>query len=138
MNKIFVYGTLKKHHSNFDVIRTGIFCGEGKLNKSYGFRMISMGAFPALIPCDVSIAKDIKGEIWKVDKNIFTNVDYLEGHPNFYFRVKYNIIDSDENKHTCWTYYIPEPTALTVVSAKSVDNGTWLGRDDSQYGSACG
>jgi gamma-glutamylaminecyclotransferase len=141
MNKIFVYGTLKQHQSNFDVIRSGkspLFCGEGLLDKSYGFRMISMGAFPAIIPCDESLAQDIIGEMWKVDKNTFKNVDYLEGHPNFYIRDEFDIVDFDGDKHNCWVYFLKSPLSMTIDNAPSVNNGVWLGREDSLYGVVSG
>jgi len=133
MTKIFVYGTLKQHHSNFGVIKSGIFCGAGQLPKSSGFRMVSLGAFPALIISDKKSSQDITGEIWEVDDATFKNVDYLEGYPTFYDRDKHMVLDSEGNKHKCWTYFLPDRDNTDQL--KSVQGGVWLGRLDSSYGS---
>ena len=133
MNKIFVYGTLKKHHPNFKIISSGVFCGVGRLPKSNNFRMVSMGSFPALIQAGNNTPQEINGEIWDVDDDVFKNVDYLEGYPTFYNRDKYIILDSKDNEHTCWTYFLPEDKHTDQL--KNVQGGLWLGYKDSLYGS---
>tara|TARA_R100001530_G_scaffold90463_1_gene62863 strand:- start:206 stop:631 length:426 start_codon:yes stop_codon:yes gene_type:complete len=132
MKKIFVYGTLKQHQPNFTIIKSGVFCGVGKLHKSHGFRMVSLGAFPALIPANPEQSQDIHGEIWNVDKHAFKNVEYLEGYPTFYNRVKIPVMDSKNKEHECFVYFIPDK--LSSKELLSVDMGTWLGKDDSLYG----
>ena len=62
MNKIFVYGTLKQHQPNFAIIKSGVFCGVGRLDKSYELRMVSMGSFPALIPSGKIHLKKLVGK----------------------------------------------------------------------------
>jgi gamma-glutamylcyclotransferase (GGCT)/AIG2-like uncharacterized protein YtfP len=132
MKKIFVYGTLKQHQPNFAIIKGGIFCGVGKLDKSYKFRMVSLGAFPALIPADSEHSQEINGEIWNIDKTAFENVEHLEGYPSFYDRDKVIVKDSQGNEHECFVYFIPDE--LGSRELKSVETGTWLGREDSMYG----
>jgi gamma-glutamylcyclotransferase (GGCT)/AIG2-like uncharacterized protein YtfP len=132
MSKIFVYGTLKQHQPNFTIIKNGLFCGVGKLDKANGFRMVSLGAFPALIPASYDDSQVIHGEIWDVDPEAFKNVEYLEGYPTFYDRERLSIKDSENNEHHCFVYYIPDE--LSAKELKSVDEGTWLGREDSLYG----
>ena len=63
MKKLFVYGTLKQHQPNFPIIKSGVFCGIGQLEKANGFRMVSLGAFPALIPASPKDSQIINGEI---------------------------------------------------------------------------
>tara|TARA_R100001082_G_scaffold37374_1_gene19654 strand:- start:1846 stop:2265 length:420 start_codon:yes stop_codon:yes gene_type:complete len=132
MKKIFVYGTLKQHQPNFTIIKGGWFCGVGKLDKSNGYRMVSLGAFPALIPADPDESQDINGEIWDIDKEQFKNVEYLEGYPTFYDRDKLMVKDSQGKEHECFVYFLPD--RLGSQELKSVDKGTWLGRADSSYG----
>ena len=132
MNKIFVYGTLKKHQPNFAIIKSGVFCGVGRLPKSNNFRMVSMGSFPALIQAGNNTPQEINGEIWDVDDESFKNVDYLEGYPSFYEREQFTILDSADREHTCWAYFIPDE--LSTKELTSVDNGTWYGYKDSVYG----
>lgn len=76
--------------------------------------------------------------MWKVDKNTFKNVDYLEGHPNFYIRDEFDIVDFDGDKHNCWVYFLKSPLSMTIDNAPSVNNGIWLGREDSLYGVVSG
>ena len=132
MRKLFVYGTLKQHQPNFPIIKSGIFCGVGKLEKSSRYRMVSLGAFPALIPASSKDSQIINGEIWKVDDNAFLNVELLEGYPTFYDREKLIVKDSKGNDHHCFVYYIPDKLSSRQLS--SVDMGTWLGKEDSLYG----
>ena len=132
MKKLFVYGTLKQHQPNFPIIKSGVFCGIGQLEKANGFRMVSLGAFPALIPASPKDSQIINGEIWKVDNNAFLNVELLEGYPTFYDREKLIVKDSKRNDHHCFVYYIPDE--LSSKHLKSVDMGTWLGKEDSLYG----
>tara|TARA_R100001594_G_scaffold22760_1_gene44176 strand:- start:3505 stop:3915 length:411 start_codon:yes stop_codon:yes gene_type:complete len=132
MKKIFVYGTLKQHQPNFTIIKGGWFCGVGKLDKSNGYRMVSLGAFPALIPADPNDSQDIHGEIWDIDSEAFKNVEYLEGYPTFYDRDRLIVSDSQGAEHECYVYYLPD--RLSSKELKSVKMGTWLGRKDSLYG----
>ena len=132
MKEIFVYGTLKQHQPNFTIIKNGVFCGVGKLDKSNGYRMVSLGAFPALIPANHDESQDIHGEIWDIDSEAFKNVEHLEGYPTFYDRDKLVVNDSKGKEHECFVYFLPDK--LGSQELKSVDMGTWLGRADSLYG----
>jgi len=127
MKKIFVYGTLKKHHHNFRLIKNGVFCGDGILSSSNNLRMISLGTFPALVPSEKEDSQNIVGEIWKVDEEIFKSVDYLEGYPNFYNRKKFKINrkdNIDDDVHECWVYFLPDKLGSEYIS--SVAGGTWI------------
>ena len=132
MRKLFVYGTLKQHQPNFPIIKSGIFCGVGKLEKSSRYRMVSLGAFPALIPASITESQTITGEIWKVDENAFLNVELLEGYPTFYDREKLPVEDSEGNKIDIRD--VPMNIELSSRQLRSVHMGTWLGKEDSLYG----
>lgn len=132
MNKIFVYGTLKQHQPNFPIIKSGVFCGIGRLDEAYGLRMVSMGSFPALIPSGKNSSQEIIGEMWSIDDEAFKNVDYLEGYPTFYDREQLTILDSADREHICWVYFIPDE--LSSRELMSVDKGTWYGYGDTSYG----
>lgn len=123
MKKIFVYGTLKSHHSNFSLIKGGIFCGEGTLSSKNKMRMVSLGSFPALIPSGKDDSQNIVGEIWKIDDPTFKKVDFLEGYPSFYNRSKYKVLDSSSNTHECWVYFLPDKLSSSHIS--SVEGGVW-------------
>ena len=80
MNKVFVYGTLKRGHGNHHFLRGQTFLGEDVIKG----KMFSLGAFPC-----VSMAtqeQTIHGEVYEVDDNSLARMDRLEGHPTFYKR----------------------------------------------------
>lgn len=82
--KVFVYGTLRKGFSNSRLLSTAISKGEHLLSSKH--LMISLGAFPALIPSEEFHLT--RGEVYEVDEDTLSNLDRLEGHPDFYERVE--------------------------------------------------
>ena len=92
--KVFVYGTLKSGHYNNGLLRTSKLLESGI--KTIPFKMISLGAFPALVPDEE--LHEIVGEIYEVDEYTMENLDRLEGFPMFYSKTK---IDE------CFIYYLP-------------------------------
>lgn len=88
MRKITVYGSLleglgnwKWHLDNDQSTKLG----EHVLNG--GFKMISLGGFPGLIPNEES-TDQIFVETYEVTDSVFKSVERLEGYPNFYQRTK--------------------------------------------------
>lgn len=86
MKKITVYGSLleglgnwKWHLDNDESIKLGEHILEG------GFKMISMGGFPGLIPDD-TVNNKIFVETYEVSDKVFASVERLEGYPSFYGR----------------------------------------------------
>jgi gamma-glutamylcyclotransferase (GGCT)/AIG2-like uncharacterized protein YtfP len=86
--KITVYGSLleglgnwKWHLDNKESKKLGEHILEG------GFKMISLGGFPGLIP-DEKVNNKIFVETYEVSDNVFKSVERLEGYPSFYNRRK--------------------------------------------------
>jgi gamma-glutamylcyclotransferase (GGCT)/AIG2-like uncharacterized protein YtfP len=76
MNKklIFVYGSLKRGKSNYPVMGDSKFLGEAKIK---GFKMHSLGGFPALTRGDM----EITGEVFEVDNpHVLNRIYQLEGY----------------------------------------------------------
>jgi len=113
--KITVYGSLleglgnwKWHLDNEESIKLGEHILEG------GFKMISMGGFPGLIPDD-TVNNKIFVETYEVSDKVFKSVERLEGYPNFYGRTKINtpfgeseIYTLEGNIYTNGNRFIPE------------------------------
>lgn len=71
---IFVYGTLKKGFGNHRVMGDSKLLGEVNIK---GFRMYSLGGYPALTLGN----NEIKGEVYEVtDENTLKNIYRLEGY----------------------------------------------------------
>lgn len=93
MALIFVYGTLKRAHGNYRLLRTSKFIGEG-VTVSDNWKMYD-GGFPMV----TSGGKfHVKGELFEVDDaKVLNNLDALEGHPDFFRRTPVTIrVGADE------------------------------------------
>ena len=103
MDKVFVYGTLKKSNEirGLDKITGCEFINEAQtIDKTYN--MIDLGYFPAVL-CQGSY--NIKGEVWNVDQDALHALDIIEGYPDFYSRKKINTTEG-----VAWIYYFKEDT----------------------------
>ena len=79
MNKVFVYGTLKKGFGNHDLLKSSKFLGEAYIRA----QLYSLGGLPVAIEKSSSF---VFGEVYEVTDDILDLLDRLEGHPNFYTR----------------------------------------------------
>jgi gamma-glutamylcyclotransferase (GGCT)/AIG2-like uncharacterized protein YtfP len=90
MKLITVYGSLleglgnwKWHLDNEESKKLGEHILEG------GFKMISLGGFPGLIPDD-TVTNKIFVETYEVSDKVYKSVERLEGYPGFYGKTKVN------------------------------------------------
>jgi len=113
MNKLFVYGTLKKQHSRNNILGAASFIKEIKSLPSY--TMIDLGAFPGILDSGNNV---IFGELYEVDDSILEMCDLIEGHPNFYKRklVKLKIGMKAE------AYFLPKSQYNTYPV---IESGLW-------------
>ena len=81
MNKVFVYGSLKKGFGNNRILAHSKFLGKG-ITLDDSFSMISLGGFPGVIYG----TKRVEGELYQVDNEVFESLDRLEGNGHFYQR----------------------------------------------------
>lgn len=97
MNKLFVYGTLKKQHSRNHVLGAAEFLGEIKTIPKY--TMINLGSFPGVLEYGNDV---LSGELYIVEENLLELCDLIEGHPNFYTR-KPIFLEKNTN---AWAYFL--------------------------------
>ena len=100
MEKVFVYGTLKRGHGNHVLLRGSDFLGPS-FSKSPGTTRVI-------------------GELYNVDELTLNHLDMLEGHPTWYKREQINvdyISNEGEMESTkAWLYFNEEiPTGATIV-----------------------
>lgn len=113
MNKLFVYGTLKKGYSRNSVLEESKFIGEYITKPN--FTMVDLGFFPGLIEVgDTSIT----GELYEVSDEILEYCDRIEGHPTFYFRKKILL----KNNQIVWSYVLDYKT---YESKPVIVSGVW-------------
>ncbi len=86
MPLLFVYGTLKSDKSRGDLLKD---CGEPKIGKGRGhFELFQGKGYP--YPC-LLLSEErntIDGEIYNVSEEKIKELDYIEGHPFLFKRIK--------------------------------------------------
>lgn len=114
MNKIFVYGTLKRGYHNHYLL-------DGKKGKdayAYGMEMYEGPGFPFVKEGDGIIM----GELYEVDSNTLDKLDRLEGHPYFYRRKLKEVI-CEGKKQKAYIYIYDK-----VKLENKISSGVWEGK----------
>ena len=83
MNRVFVYGTLKKGHRNSHFMHGAEFLGNFKTQKIYS--MYEFEDYPAVC---LHGRHAIEGEVYHVTDRQFRMLDDLEWYPHFYQRIE--------------------------------------------------
>lgn len=111
--KVFVYGSLLSNCHNHRYLQNKdcTLLGESRLA---GFIMKDLGNYPAVYPVGLKEAV-IFGEVWKISINTLSNLDILEGHPNFYTRIQ---VHTEYGQ--AWIYI-----NNNVLKYPTVDSGDW-------------
>tara|TARA_Y100000593_G_C4317736_1_gene341825 strand:+ start:1498 stop:1908 length:411 start_codon:yes stop_codon:yes gene_type:complete len=111
INKVFVYGTLKKGYHNHDFLEGSELIGTAEsLSK---FKMINLGGFPAVL-YNSDDGYKISGEIYKINDKILERLDFLEGEGTFYNRVEADFFmvgnkpHKNGRKFKCWLYILKD------------------------------
>lgn len=96
MEKIFVYGTLKKGYHNHRLLE-GL---KGEPAKAPGINLHRGFHFPYACKGPGTAI----GELYEVSEEVLASIDKLEGHPYFYERVKTKVYDANFKSHDAWIY----------------------------------
>lgn len=111
MNRVFVYGTLRREQDRNDVLEKEKFVTE--VIMKIPFKMVNLGSFPGLI--FTGEINQIKGEIYEVSKEALNLLDQIEGHPTFYQRIQ---------MQGTWFYILPSKYS----NMPEIASGDWLNR----------
>lgn len=117
--RVFVYGTLKKDHPNHHLLEDSEFLGRCKI-EDRKVRMVSLGGFPGVIGTQEK-PTPVYGEVYRVTPGVLDSMDVLEGHPDFYRRVK--IATPYKN---AWVYLLSD----RYGEYPAVDEGCWRPTDE--------
>lgn len=101
INKVFVYGTLKKGNTlrGIDKFGDAEFVGHADTTDSQ-YNMYTLGSFPAVT---MDGKNKVSGEVWEVGEETFQVLDQIEGYPDFYDRSVISTTAGD-----AWIYHIPD------------------------------
>ena len=83
MNRVFVYGTLKKGHRNSHFMHSAEFLGSFTTDRIYS--MYEFEDYPAVC---LHGRHAIEGEVYHVTDRQFRILDDLEWYPHFYQRIE--------------------------------------------------
>lgn len=111
MNKVMVYGSLRRGMGNHGVIEPGQFLGFDVVE---GFNMHSYGAYPYVTHGNGAVTV----EVYEVDCTTMGRLDTLEGYPSFYNR------ELRMTKHgEAWIYFIDDEEDDFY---DKVEDGDWV------------
>ena len=106
INKIFVYGTLKRGFYNERFIPDEMIAKKWTAGVNADLYTVKNASFPALINLDSG--NIVIGELYEIEHGYLNTViekcDYLEGHPVFYKRTIVDVIDENSEIHQAYTY----------------------------------
>lgn len=120
LHYVFVYGTLMQDEGNHRLLRTSKFV---QPDHAFGFTLLHMGGFPAVVPCADS-AREVTGEVFQVADAALARLDCLEGVPTLYTRETVTLGSGIE----AFIYVLTHRSAKLPV----IESGDWRKRGDDQ------
>jgi gamma-glutamylcyclotransferase (GGCT)/AIG2-like uncharacterized protein YtfP len=125
---LFVYGSLKRGHSNHDRIRRykGVFLGSVETAEGFELRFLHRGMVG--VACMIrSTSGTVLGELYRVPDIRPLNV--FEGHPHYY-RLEEIIIKTEEGKsRKVWAYVFQPLQELNPRDSSLITDGDYRERD---------
>ena len=116
---IFVYGTLKRGHGNYErLMRRATFLGDA-ITAPY-WRLGSCGSFPILQRGNCCV----HGEVFNVDRATLRQLDRLESEGTMYQRRRIYVTMEDGGLLRCWTY-VGNPEFWSEPLPQ-VSNNNWM------------
>lgn len=88
---LYVYGTLKKGRNNHGYLDGANYMGNFITSEDYS---LIVSGLPFLVKRKSKLG-GVRGEVYKIDRDILTGIDKLEGHPGFYRREVTTVINED-------------------------------------------
>ena len=115
MNKtrVFVYGTLKAGNGNHAALRDSTFLGRCYLDGQH--KLISMGYYPGVVRLSNGETNRVYGEVYSVTPEVLAVLDMIEGHPDFYTRIKIRTPWENAWIYTLDESFLQEHTVLEKV-----------------------
>jgi len=119
MQKLFVYGTLKRGCTNHHFLEGQTFLSEAVSQPVY--RMYNLGGYPGLIE-DAANGLSIKGELWEIDAPCLVRVDWLEGiDSGLYRRAEAQLAGPHEGLQDVIVYiFLPDITPYEEMGSEWV------------------
>ncbi len=107
---LFVYGTLRRGCSNHWMLEGSRLVGVGRV---YGYTLVVQG-IPYAIRAPNSCS--VVGEVYQVNLDTLGAVDELEGHPEYYRRVRVPVELEDGGRLEAYMYEWPHQRAKKCLA----------------------
>lgn len=122
MNRIFIYGTLKRGFANHLLLADARFVGQVRTVEPYPLVVQGPWYSPALLP-EPGKGLRVSGELWEVDDAKFAEIDDLESlhKPNGYLREFLMIEFPDTSIERVWAYFKPRDRISVIQSEPLAD-----------------
>jgi gamma-glutamylaminecyclotransferase len=88
VERLFVYGTLKRGCAHHDLLAGARFAGAART--APGFVLVDLGAYPGMVRGG---AAAVAGELFEVDRELLARLDRFEGHPHLFHRARVPLAD---------------------------------------------
>ena len=117
MERVFVYGTLKRGFWNHHLLEQCTYLGEAVTLKEFA---LYVDTIPFVIK-DQPVSR-ICGEVYEVDEQVLMRLDQFEGHPHWYRREKISVLleipESAPHPNDAWVYFYPDSQGVLVESGR--------------------
>lgn len=118
MKKIFVYGSLKSNRGNHHFLDNDESYLLGSDTISGNFTMVSLGAFPGVIPVGEG---NISGEVYEVSDSVYKRIERLEGYSSNPLNRFYDKMEVETVYGKADMYILDE----SYLNYKKVESGVW-------------
>ena len=120
MNRIFVYGTLKRGFPNHLILADARFIGQVRTLEAFPLVVQGPWFTPAMLP-EPGAGHRVWGELWEVDNAKFSELDELENlnRPTGYVRELIMVELADKSVERVWVYLKPRDR-ITVIHSEPV------------------
>lgn len=113
---VAVYGTLKKGYNNYQTYLTkSTYVGKGVTKDKYP---LIIEGLPYVVNRK-GIGHNVAVDVFKVSDDKLTDLDRLEGHPNWYQRIQIPIKMANGNVLVCWLYFNPKMISANATFHKA-------------------
>jgi gamma-glutamylaminecyclotransferase len=117
MNRIFIYGTLKRGFPNHVLLADALFVGLVRTVEAYPLVVQGPWFSPALLP-EPGSGMRVSGELWEVDDAKFSELDDLESlhKPTGYIREFIMVEHPNLSAERVWAYFKPRDRISIIQS----------------------
>lgn len=113
---VFVYGTMKRGHSNHDYLSGARFVAD--VLTAPEFELVDLGDYPAMVHGGET---RVSGELYAVSRRGIQWVDELEDHPEYFRRTRVRLDDGTE----VFGYLLSKDQGHPYPR---IPSGIWVGR----------